>query len=181
MGSTFLDLTNSLLRMINETPLTSATFGDARGIHVTAKEAILRTVQKLNKNPFEWPFNSRLATITTVAGQSEYSFPADYKIADYGSFYIEDDVTLNVRNIKLKKIDRDEWYQRYRTYDLDAGADGRQAPRMVFEGQLENTVGFTPVPDDAYEIGYRYFIHPTEMTVHSSVCNIPEELSLIHI
>ena len=57
MGTTYLDLTNKVLRKLNQVELTSTNFASARGLHAEAKDAVLESVQRINFQKFEWPFN----------------------------------------------------------------------------------------------------------------------------
>ena len=82
MGSTYLDLTNRVLRRINEVTIDSTEFGTVRGIQAAAKDAIIDTIREINSQKFEWPFNSQVGSQTLVVGQEEYSWPSNFKIVD---------------------------------------------------------------------------------------------------
>lgn len=172
MGSTYLQLTNDLLESLNEAPLTSSTFSTARSIHATARQAVKFTVQELNKNPFEWPFNIADGSQLLVVGQEEYDWPADYKIADWKSFYIEKDDSLGISTRRLDMIDRDEWLHSLRDRDYDASTDGLNTPMFVFQSH-GNKFGITPSPKLAYTVKYKYYIEPAVLSAYDDECNIP--------
>ena len=77
--STFLDLTNRVLRRLNEVELTSGDFTSARGIQAAAKDGINSAVFDLNRQQFTWPFNAAEELTTLVIGQTEYSNPNNLK------------------------------------------------------------------------------------------------------
>lgn len=172
MGSTYLDLTNRVLRRINEVTIDSTEFDTVRGIQAAAKDAIIDTIREINSQKFEWPFNSQVGSQTLVVGQEEYSWPSNFKIVDWESFYIENDGVLSTRTTKLKTINKDEWYRMAMPYDLDSGSTGISIPMFVFE---TNSGGFgvTPSPDKAYSLKYRYWSVPTDLSNYDDETNIP--------
>lgn len=180
MGSTYLKLTNKLLRRINEPPLTESVFESARNIHSTAKEAIADTVQRINSDVLEWPFNAAEHTQTLTIGTQEYAWPSNWRSIDWNSFYILKNDSLNTKTNKLCKISRDEWYYKYRERDYDAGSDGLRIPEFVFEAH-GNGWGVTPSPDKEYEIKFRYFLSPDELTNYDDVTTIPSEYDYVII
>lgn len=44
MATTYLDITNEVLRELNEVPLTSANFGNAKGIQKFVKDAVNKSI-----------------------------------------------------------------------------------------------------------------------------------------
>ena len=94
MPSTYLTLCNMVLRRINEVELTSSDFADCRGVQALVKDAVKASIAKINQAEFEWPFNSAEHTQVLTAGQSEYSWPAFFKVADYNTFQIQKDTSL---------------------------------------------------------------------------------------
>ena len=56
MATTYLQLSNELLRELNEVELTSATFSDSVGIQTHIKDIINRSyLDMVNEEP-QWPF-----------------------------------------------------------------------------------------------------------------------------
>lgn len=171
MGSTYLQLTNKVLKRLNEVQLDSSTFADVLGIHAAAKDAVIDALQKINAQKFEWPFNATTGSQLLVVGQEEYTWPADYKIADWDSFYIEKDDALSVSTTRLKRVNKEEWYRHRRTIDFDSESDGLDLPRFVF--RTNSGWGLTPSPNEAYTVNFNYFKIPTELSLHDDECTVP--------
>lgn len=180
MASTYLQLTNKLLRRLNEVELNSDTFDTCRGVHAMCKDAISDAVSQINAKTFEWPFNAYEHTQTLIPGTSEYGWPDNFKVVDWNSFQLQKDDTLNINNRHLPKINRDEWYRKYKDLDDDAGSDGRGKPQLIFPAH-GNGFGVTPKPDEAYDIVYRYYITPTQLSAHDDTTTIPTEYEWVII
>lgn len=180
MGSTYLDLTNKVLRRLNEVELTSSDFASARGIHATAKDAVFDTVRKINTQKFEWPFNKTAGTQVLTAGTEEYAWPADLKVPDWDSFYVENDGTLATKTTTLRQISKEQYWKYLRNDDLDAGADGISIPLYVFETS-SGGFGVSPSPDEAYTVNYIYFINTVTLDAYDDACTIPTQFDYIII
>lgn len=174
MGSTYLDLTNRVLRRLNEVEIGSSDFSGVRGIQAAAKDAVLDTVRNINSQKFEWPFNAAAGTQVLTVGQEEYSWPTDLRRADWNSFYIQADDTLSIKTTRLQFVNRDEWYRYGRPADLDSTTDGLRAPRYVFES-ANGGFGVTPSPDEAYTVKFSYWIKTITLSAYSDTCTIPTE------
>ena len=108
MATTFLQLTNELLREMNEVVLTSSTFSSAVGIQAHSKDCINRAYLDIVNEEPQWPF---LATgesgatdpmygnvaVSTTAGTRWYELKAassalkdDYGSIDWDNFYFHD-------------------------------------------------------------------------------------------
>lgn len=180
MGSTYLELTNRVLRRLNEVELNASTFASALGIHAVAKDAVLDTVRKINAQKFEWPFNAATGSQVLTIGEELYTWPADLRIPDWESFYIEKDDVLLTNTHPLAQISKEEWYKQLRGRDLDADNDGLSLPDFVFE-QDSGGFGVSPSPLYAYTVKYRYFIKTITLDVDSDVCTIPTEYDYVII
>lgn len=178
--STYLDLVNNVLTRLNEVNLDASNFASARGIHQAAKIGVKNAIMQINAQRWEWPFNYATTTETLVAGTNLYSFEADYKIADWESFYIQagtygDRVLTTTR---LWPIQRQEWYKRHRHQDLDNVATGRDTPRMVFWDSSQK-FGVTPNPDEAYVVVYNYWKNTTELDASSDSITVPTNFNWV--
>jgi len=171
--ATFLDLTNQLLRRLNEVEIASADFDAARGVQALAKDAIRNSIAKINQAEFTWPFNAAEHTATLAQGQEEYSWPTYFKVADWDSFQIQADSSLGVDYQHLEFIGRDYWYKRFRDADYNAGASGIDVPRYVFPAH-GNGFGVSPSPDKAYSIRFRYYIANVDLVTSTDIVLIPE-------
>lgn len=178
MGSTYLHLTNLVLKRLNEVELTSTNFAGARGIHADVKAAVNQTIQQINTQKFEWPFNSATGTQVLTIDENFYSWPADFKTADWESFYIEKDDTLITRTKRLRYIGIDEWYYKYRDNDFDASPDGLRVPDCVFES-TSGGFGVTKVPDKAYTVKYTYFKISDSLVADDDTTDIPTQFDYI--
>ena len=115
--TTFINLTNRVLRRLNEVELTTTDFSSARGIQAAAKDSINSAVFDLNTMQFSWPFNAAEESTSLVVGQTEYSNPVSLKSMQWNSFQIVNDGTFSKENIRLQIIDTDTWYKNYRDND----------------------------------------------------------------
>ena len=106
MATTYLSLTNEVLREINEIQLTSGTFSGAVGIQAFVKESINRSIFDIANEEPQLPFFAAAAsggtdpfygnvTVASVAGQRWYTLKADsssittdYASIDWDDFYI---------------------------------------------------------------------------------------------
>lgn len=170
--STFIELTNKVLRRLNEVEITSSEFPSVRGIQAIAKDAVRNSINKIDQSEFSWPYNAAEATQVLVAGQEEYSWPAFLKTPDWESFQVQADTNLNVQFQKLLFISRDQYYQRYRDLDQNAGAGGIRVPEYVFPAH-GNGFGVSPSPDAAYTVKFRYFLSPLELSLFDDSPRVP--------
>ena len=111
MATTYLDLTNEVLRELNEIPLTSANFTNAVGLQQFVKDAVNKSIFDIANAEPQLPFFSAglsgstdpfygNVTVASVAGQRWYtlksgssSITTDYASVDWDDFYV---TTINV-------------------------------------------------------------------------------------
>ena len=86
MATTYLTLTNSVLRELNETELTSSTFSSSRGIQTAIKDFINKGIHDIYNETGEIPLLYSRTTQDLTIGDNEYSFPTDFRKADMDSF-----------------------------------------------------------------------------------------------
>ena len=170
--STFLDLTNQLLRRLNEVEIAQADFPSVRGVQATAKDAIKNSIAKINQAEYEWPFNAVEHTQILAVGQEDYSWPQYFKVPDFNSFQLQPNSSLGTTATQLKFIDRDFYYKNYKDLDDNATA-GRGVPEYVAEG-FGNGYTITPSPDQAYTIKFRYYQNHNDLVAYSDVTRIPD-------
>ena len=178
MPSTYIDLCNKVLRRLNEVEIATDDFGGVRGVQALVKDAVKAAIAKVNQAEFEWPFNAAQHTATLVVGQTEYTWPSYYKIADWNSFQLQKNDSLNVGYASLDFIERDVWYAKFRDADYDAGSAGRGVPQMVFPSH-GNGFGVTPSPDQAYQVTFRYYLNYSDLTNHDDTTRIPESFNTL--
>jgi hypothetical protein len=171
--ATFLDLTNKVLRRLNEVTLTPATFANAVGFHAQAKDAVNASIKYIHMQRFEWPFMHRTGEQVLTIGENEYSFPADMKNVDWDTVYLKKDSVLGVTTKRLPSVDYDEWVQYHRDGDLDDAVEQYRPPEFVFRTQ-NGGFGISPMPNKAYTIGFEYFARPTDLNLDTDVTDIPD-------
>ena len=180
MPSTYIDLCNKTLRRLNEVEIPVSDFLTVRGVQALVKDAVKAAIAKVNQAEYEWPFNAAEFTQVLSVGQSEYSWPTAFKKADWNTFQIISDSSLNTGFDTLKYIERDEWYKTYRDDDYNAGSNGRGKPEYVFASHGTG-FGVTPSPNVAYSIRFRYYLNYTDLTAHTDVTRIPESFDTVLI
>ena len=88
MATPSLTLTNSVLRELNETELTSSTFSSSRGIQTAIKDFINKGIHDIYNETGEIPLLYARTTQNLTTGDSEYDFPTDFRKIDRDSFTI---------------------------------------------------------------------------------------------
>ena len=87
MGTkTYLTLTNLVLNELNEVELTSSNFTSSRGVQTSAKNFINKAVNELYMSEIQWPWLHTNGTQVLNTGQQEYTFPDNYRLADFDTF-----------------------------------------------------------------------------------------------
>lgn len=180
MATTFLNLTNKLLRRLNEAELTSSQFASARNIQASAKDFIADTIDEINAAETAWDFNYLTGTQVLVVGQESYDFPADANTVDWNSFYVVADGTLNTKTTQLIFLKKYDYYKSFRPEDEDAGAAGIDLPRYVYQGPGQ-TFGVTESPDKAYTIKFDYYADPLRLETYDDVSTIPSKYDYVII
>ena len=88
MATTYLDITNEILRELNEIPLTSANFADALGFQKFVKDSINKAIFDIANEEPQLPFFATApsggtdpfygnVTVPSVAGQRWYTIKSD--------------------------------------------------------------------------------------------------------
>lgn len=173
MGSTFLVLTNKLLRRLNEVQLTSTSFASAKNVHAMAQDAIIAAIAEINTSETQWPWNTHTGTTSVVLNTLAYQFTTDEVVVDWDTFRLLKSDT--VPPIALKYLTSEEYYRYYRQPDIEAIDTvtdiGQGQPRFVFP--VPGGFGISPSPDTTYTINYEYYLTPTELVLHGDTTDIP--------
>jgi hypothetical protein len=180
MPTSYIDLCNQTLRRLNEVEIAEADFGSVRGVQALVKDAVKSAVAKINQAEFGWPFNAAEQTEVLVVGQEEYVWPQYFKVADWGSFQIQENTGLNTGFKTLKSIEQDEWYEDHRDADYASGVSGRSVPEFVFPSH-GNGFGVSPSPNKAYTVKFRYFLNYADITNATDASRIPESFDTVLI
>jgi hypothetical protein len=190
MATTFLQLTNELLRELNEVALTSATFANAIGVQQHAKDCVNRAYLDIVNEEPQWPFLSTGESgetdpmygnvyVETVAGTRWYELkPAsdnvttDYGYIDWDNFLLTtvgvsgETAPYTIRNIKYTTTE--EWKDFFRVAQNQDDADTQQygVPSRVVRSPDSRKFGLSPIPDQVYRIWYYAFDLPTQLDAY---------------
>jgi hypothetical protein len=179
MPSTYIDLCNQVLRRLNEVEVTPADFQSARGVQSLVKDAVRAAIATINQSEFEWPFNAAEHTQSCTIGRIDYDWPEFFKVVDWNSFQaIDADDLENKTFYHLQYIDRDDYYDRYRDADNNAGSQGRGRPTYVFPSH-GNGFGVSPSPDKEYSIRFRYFLNYADLNLYDDETRVPSSFSSV--
>lgn len=184
MAYDFQGLVNDVLLELNEPELSSeAAFNNAVGFHKFAKNAVNWSINYINKEEdWEWPFNFVNGTIVCVAGQGGINNPytPDPIVYDWDSFYVAYNgaLTTGKENRNLTPIDMSEYKSSYMDRDINGNnatpPAGRGKPRYIVRNTT-NDIIVTPIPDQAYNISYRWLDTQTSLSLYTDVSAIPAQ------
>lgn len=198
MATTYLQLTNELLREMNEVTLTSGNFSSAIGIQAHAKDCINRAYLDIVLEEPQWPFLSVADSgttdpmygntyIETVANTRWYELkPAsdsildDYGYVDWNNFYLTtvgvagETAPYTAQNLKFTTID--EWKDFYRASenaDDAEDANGGQ-PKRVIRSPDGRMLGLSPIPDKVYRVWFYAYNQPTQLSTFGDTIVFPD-------
>ena len=198
MATTFLELTNELLRELNEIVVTASNFSSAVGIQAHAKDCINRAYLDIVNEEPQWPF---LATgesgttdpmygnvsVQTTAATRWYELKAasssavnDYGSIDWNNFYV---TTVGVsgetapyvsRNLNF--ITTEKWKDFRRTQENSDDADQATGgtPKFVIRSPDSRKFGLSPIPDKAYKVWFFAYDLPTQLDAHGDAVVFPD-------
>jgi hypothetical protein len=89
MATTYLVLSNRVLRELNEVEMTSSNFSSSRGIQTAVKDFINKSIHDIYNEGAELPLLHTSTTQVTYPGDGEYSFPTDMRRVDFESFFFK--------------------------------------------------------------------------------------------
>ena len=181
--TTYISLTNELLRRLNEVPLDIAGdgFDTVRNVQALAKDAINNAIRNILQTGQEWPFLKTTYVQTLIAGTRQYDFPADFASVDWDTFYIKQLDSTNNSPGFIPTISFEEYTQKYRGFDDQADeGSGISVPQRVYQ-TYGSKFGVTPVPDKPYEVEYVYWSFPANLTLYDDNCVIPDRFSHVII
>lgn len=180
MSTTFLNLTNELLRRLNEVTVDTGDFSTVRNIQALAKDAINNSIRNILQSAQEWSFTLQTYEQTLTSGTNEYSFPSTLSSVDWESFFIKRLASKNNLPEKLPVIPYAEYLNKYRPDDEIASSSDYSTPLRVYQTQ-ENKFGVTPIPDDEYVIEYKYWSFPDKLSAATDTCVIPSRFDHVII
>ena len=186
--ATFIDLTNELLREINEVELTSATFDTAVGIQQHTKDALNRGYLDIVNEEPQWPFLAAAESgdtdpmygnvyVETVANQRWYelkesssSLVNDYGYIDWDNFLATtvgvsgEAAPYTIRNLRF--INTEAWKDYFRISENKDDAEDANGgtPARVTRSPDGRKFGLSPIPDKVYRIWFYAFNLPTKLS-----------------
>ena len=199
--ATYLNLTNELLRELNEVVLTSSNFSAAVGIQAHAQDCINRAYSDIVMAEPQWAF---LATgesgatdpfygnvyVETVAGTRWYelkasssSITADYGSVDWDNFYL---TTIGVSGASspytsqnLKFVTTEEWKDHLRESENIDDADSQTygEPKFIIRSPDARKFGVSPIPDKVYRVWFFAWDLPTALDAHGDATVFPDVYS----
>ena len=198
MATTYLDLTNQILRELNEVELTTASFPNAVGIQAHIKDCINRSYLDLAIDEPQLPFLATAesgssdpmygnVSIDLVAGTRWYelkpsssSLQDDYGSIDWDNFYL---TTVGVAGESAPYTSKNlhfattEDWARFRREEENAD-DADQAvggePTHVIRSPDGRKFGVSPIPDKAYKVWFFAFDQITKLTNSTDTVLVPD-------
>ena len=89
MATTYLVLSNRILRELNEVEMTSTTFSSSRGIQTAVKDFVNKSIHDIYNEGAELPLLHTSTTQALTTGDGEYAFPNDMRRVDFESFFLK--------------------------------------------------------------------------------------------
>ena len=89
MATTYLTLTNRVLRELNETELTSSTFASSRGVQTAIKDFVNKGIHDIYNETGEIPLLYSRTSQDLTVGDNEYDFATNFRKADMDSFVLK--------------------------------------------------------------------------------------------
>jgi hypothetical protein len=203
MATTYLTLTNEVLRELNEVQLTSANFSDAVGIQAFVKEAVNRSLDDIANDEPQLPFFSTApsggtdpfygnVTVASVAGTRWYtiksgssSITTDYSAVDWDDFYL---TTISVSGESAPYVSRGlkfmtltDWarYVRDKENADDADTQNYGEPKYVIRSPDNRKFGLSPIPDKVYNVHFYAYDAPTSLSAHGDAIVLPDQYASV--
>ncbi len=89
MATTYLILSNRVLRELNEVEMTSSNFSSSRGIQTAVKDLLNKSIHDIYNEGAELPLLHTTKTQALTTGDGEYDFPSDMRRVDFESFFLK--------------------------------------------------------------------------------------------
>ena len=198
MATTYLQLTNELLREMNEVALTSSNFSSAIGIQAHVKDCVNRAYLDIVLEEPQWPFLSVVDSgttdpmygntyVETVANTRWYELkPAsssildDYGSVDWDNFYLTtvgvtgESAPYTAKNLRFTTVD--EWKDFYRAKENADDAEDANGgePKRVIRSPDGRMFGLSPIPDKVYRVWFYAYTQPTQLSAYSDAIVFPD-------
>ena len=203
MATTYLELTNELLRELNEVPLESGNFSTAIGVQAHVKDSINKAYFDIINQEPQWPFLAAAESgdvdpmygnvyIETVAGQRWYelkpssdSLLDDYGSVDWDNFYLTtvgvDGATAPYVGRNLRFTTTEEWkdFRRVSENLDDADTQNYGEPDRIIRSPDARKLGLSPIPDKVYRVWFYAYNLPTKLTSFGDQLVFPDMYSTV--
>ena len=203
MAITYLELTNELLRELNEVPLESGNFSTAIGVQAHVKDSINKAYFDIINQEPQWPFLAAAESgdvdpmygnvyVETVAGQRWYelkpssdSLLDDYGSVDWDNFYL---TTVGVagetapyvgRNLRFTTTEEWKDFRRVSENLDDADTQNYGEPDRIIRSPDARKLGLSPIPDKVYRVWFYAYDLPTKLTSFGDQLVFPDMYSTV--
>lgn len=197
---TYLDLTNTLIRELNEVELTSSSFTNALGIQKYIKDSINRAYFDICNAEDKWSFLSAgdpsnnyygNTYIETVSGTRWYDLKTSQTILTEYSFIDWDNVVITEEGVSGKSapyeihhllpLSLSSWQRNYGVSEARDKSDTQSygIPRRIIRIPENNKLGLSPIPDGVYRIYFYAYSQPTELAAHGDTVVFPKQYSSV--
>ena len=198
MATTYLQLTNELLRELNEVALTSTTFATALGVQQHVKDSVNRAYFDIITEEPQWPFLATAesgetdpmygnAYVETVAGQRWFELkPAssnittDFSSIDWDNFYMTtvgvsgEVAPYEARNLKFMSTEAWKDFRRISENLDDADTQQYGVPTAVLRSPDSRKFGLSPIPDKVYRVWFYAWDLPSRLSGHGDTIVFPD-------
>lgn len=198
MATTYLELTNELLRELNEVALTSTTFASALGVQQHVKDSVNRAYFDIVTEEPQWPFLSVAESggtdpmmgnvyVETVIGQRFYelkpassSITTDYSSIDWQNFYLTtvgvsgETAPYEARNLRFMTTEAWKDFRRISENLDDADSQQYGVPSGVIRSPDARNFGLSPIPDKIYRVWFYAWALPTKLDAHGDTIVFPD-------
>ena len=198
MATTFLDLTNELLRELNEVALTAANFAQAKSVQQHAKDTVNRAYFDIINSEPQWPFLAVAESgssdpmygnvyVETTTGTRWYelkeassSTTTDYGSIDWDNFYLTtvgvngETAPHTARNLGFTSTDEWKDFRRVSENLDDSDAQQYGVPTHVIRSPDSRKFGLSPIPNKVYRIWFYAWNLPTRLSAATDALLFPD-------
>lgn len=198
MATTYLEITNEIMREMNEVPLTNLNFNDAIGVQQHIKDSVNRAYMDICNEEAQWPFllvadsgdtdpfygNS---SKNTVAGTRFYDLKSvdsaqrdQFHTVDWDTFYLTtigvdgESAPYTSRNLRFATTEDWKDFKRESENADDANNATGGTPTHVIRSPDGTKFGLSPIPDKVYKVYYTAWGQPAKLVNHDDKVVFPD-------
>jgi|GEM_PF-886460 len=199
---TYLDLTNTILRELNEVELTSGSFASgAKGIQKLVKDNINRAYFDICNAEDKWSFLAvgdpadnyyGNVSIETASGTRWYNFKSGtsnittvYSIIDF------DNITLTEEGVsgktapheirKLYPVTLEYWNKHFAISEAvdKSGTQAYGIPERIIRSPKNDKFGLSPIPNGVFKVYFFAYNQPTELDAATDTIVFPKQYTTV--